>query len=177
MARKNVTITLYVQELIYDVQNKTYITGRSRYNGKNHEEVANMQANDDDENLSQIARCVQKGFSDLKTKLSEYITNVTDAEADNTLFEPGAENSVTEYNLTLSMPSNYNRATVQSIADNAHQYIVNSAIKEWFVITNKADANDYDVLLAGNLMIINEGLNKRVRPTKKSNEARDSRFD
>ena len=56
MAKKTIAITLYMSELIYDVQNKTYLTGRSRTNGTNHEEVANMQANDDDENANQILR-------------------------------------------------------------------------------------------------------------------------
>ena len=30
MAKKTIAITLYISELIYDVQNKTYLTGRSR---------------------------------------------------------------------------------------------------------------------------------------------------
>lgn len=47
MAKKTITLTLYVSELVYDIQNKTYLTGRSRRTGTNHEEVANMQANDD----------------------------------------------------------------------------------------------------------------------------------
>ena len=48
MAKQNVSITLYVSEMLYDIQNKTYLTGRSRQNGQNHEEVANMMASDDE---------------------------------------------------------------------------------------------------------------------------------
>ena len=40
MAKIALTVTLYMSEIIYRVQNKTYITGRSRQNGNNHEEVA-----------------------------------------------------------------------------------------------------------------------------------------
>ncbi len=65
MAKKTITITLYMSELIYDVQNKTYLTGRSRSTGKNHEEVAHMQANDDDENANQIARSIGNAFANM----------------------------------------------------------------------------------------------------------------
>lgn len=36
MAKKVIAITLYMSELVYDVQNKTYLTGRSRKTGSNH---------------------------------------------------------------------------------------------------------------------------------------------
>ena len=77
MAKKAIKITLYMSELIYDVQNKTYLTGRSRQTGTNHEEVANMQANDDDENLNQVLRSIGNAFANIKTKLSEYIKEET----------------------------------------------------------------------------------------------------
>ena len=73
MAKKKITITLYMSELVYDVQNKTYLTGRSRKSGNNDEEVANMQANDDDEDANQVIRSIQSAYGTLKTKLSEWI--------------------------------------------------------------------------------------------------------
>lgn len=73
MAKKNITITLYLSELVYDIQNKTFLTGRSRNNGKNHEEVADMQANDDDEDINQVLRSIQNAWANLKTKLSEWL--------------------------------------------------------------------------------------------------------
>ena len=63
MAKKTITITEYMSELLYDIQNKTYLTGRSRQTGANHEEVANMQANDDDENANQIIRSIGNAFA------------------------------------------------------------------------------------------------------------------
>lgn len=160
MAKKTIAITLYLSEIIYDIQNKTYLTGRSRNNGNNHEEVANMQVNDDDENLNQILRSLGNAFANLKTKLSEYINETGTSTNDKLTSATG--------NLTLSlvMPSNFNQATNDAISTALHQYLVNSSIGDWFTITNKNDASDYVTLAAANLEQIREAINKRVRPTR-----------
>lgn len=211
MAKKTITMTLYVSELVYDVQNKTYLTGRSRQTGTNHEEVANMQANDDDENANQILRSIQNAFGTLKTKLSEWLdedgTTATDelmnAEivyykatlADNKDTWDKVElptngtiaktiNNKTELPtsgvatgtiyavapilyVALIMPSNYNNSTRETINAALHQYIVNTAIGDWFTITDKNDATDYYTLAGNNLETIREAANKRVRPVRR----------
>lgn len=160
MAKKTISITLYMSELIYDVQNKTYLTGRSRNTGDNHEQVANMQANEDEENQNQIVRSIRNAYANLKTKLSEYIED-SGSTANNILLS-ASDN----LQINLVMPSNFNPATNNTIGAALHQYIVNSAIGEWFTITNKADAADYLTLAAANLAEIREAINKRVRPTR-----------
>ena len=160
MAKKVIAITLYMSELIYDVQNKTYLTGRSRQTGTNHEEVANMQANDDDENANQIMRSIGNAFANLKTKLSEYINESGTSTNDKQISSTG--NLI----LSLNMPPNYNNASNDTISTALHQYLVNSAIGDWFTITNKNDASDYITLAAANLEQLREALNKRMRPTR-----------
>lgn len=160
MAKKVIAITLYMSELIYDVQNKTYLTGRSRQTGTNHEEVANMQANDDDENLNQIMRSIGNAFANLKTKLSEYINESGTSTNDKQLSSTG------NLTLSLNMPPNYNNASNDTISTALHQYLVNSAIGDWFTITNKNDASDYITLAAANLEQLREAVNKRMRPTR-----------
>lgn len=160
MAKKSIAITLYMSELIYDIQNKTYLTGRSRNSGTNHEEVANMQANDDDENANQIVRSIGNAFSNLKTKLSEYLEEAGTSSS-NKLKSP-TDNITVE----LLMPSNFNQGVNDTISSALHQYIVNLAISEWFTITNKADAADYVALATANLEEIREALNKRKRPIR-----------
>lgn len=160
MAKKTITITLYMSELIYDIQNKTYITGRSRQNGNNFEEVANMQANDDDENANQIVRSIQNAYGLAKSKLSEFIEE-SETTGSNELIS--SEDNIT---VTLKMPGNYNESTVESISSAVHRFIVNTAIGEWFSMTNKADAADYFNLATGCITDIREAINKRVRPTR-----------
>ena len=162
MAKKVIAITLYMSELIYDVQNKTYLTGRSRQTGTNHEEVANMQANDDDENANQIMRSIGNAFANLKTKLSEYINETGTSTNDKQISSTG------NLTLSLNMPPNYNNASNDTISTALHQYLVNSAIGDWFTITNKNDASDYITLAAANLEQLREAVNKRMRPTRTS---------
>lgn len=160
MAKKIISITLYMSELIYDVQNKTYLTGRSRQTGTNHEEVANMQANDDDENANQIMRSIGNAFANLKTKLSEYINESGTSTNDKLI------SSTDNLAVSLNMPPNYNNASNDTISTALHQYLVNSAIGDWFTITNKNDASDYITLAAANLEQLREAVNKRMRPTR-----------
>ena len=160
MAKKIISITLYMSELIYDVQNKTYLTGRSRQTGTNHEEVANMQANDADENANQIMRSIGNAFANLKTKLSEYINESGTSTNDKQISSTG------NLTLSLNMPPNYNNASNDTISTALHQYLVNCAIGDWFTITNKNDASDYITLAAANLEQLREALNKRMRPTR-----------
>ena len=162
MAKQTITITLYKSELVYDVQNKTYLTGRSRQTGGNYEEVANMQANDDEENANQILRSLGNAFATLKTKLSEYLeesgTSANDIQMD------GTENLT----VALKVPSNYNPAANDTVSAAMHQYLVNTAVGDWFTITNKADAADYITLAGANLEQIREAINKRLRPVRPS---------
>ena len=160
MAKKVISITLYMSELIYDVQNKTYLTGRSRQTGTNHEEVANMQANDDDENANQIMRSIGNAFANLKTKLSEYINENGTSTNDKQISSTG------NLTLSLNMPPNYNNASNDTISTALHQYLVNSAIGDWFTITNKNDASDSITLAAANLEQLRAAVNKRMRPTR-----------
>lgn len=160
MAKKTIAVTLYMSELIYDIQNKTYLTGRSRNSGTNHEEVANMQVNDDEENNNQILRSVGNAFANLKTKLSEYLNESGTTASDKLL------SSTSNLTVSLSVPGNFNTAVNETVSAALHQYLVNSAVGDWFTITNKNDASDYITLAAANLEQIREAINKRVRPTR-----------
>lgn len=160
MAKKAVTLTLYMSEIIYDVENKTYLTGRARYNGQNFEEAADMRANGDDENRNQVIRSIGNAFRTLKTKVSEYL--VENGTSSNNV----QISDSTNLSLTLQMPSNYNPTTIDTISSALHQYIVNISIAEWFNIFDKADATDYLNMAAANITQLREALNKRVRPER-----------
>lgn len=157
---QTVTIQLDINEIVYDIQNKTYLTGKSRHDGNNHEQVANMQANDDEESANQILRSISTAYGNLKSHLGEYVSS-TSQSGNNTLI---SRDETLQF--TLQMPSNYNNATIDTIASAAHQYIVSSAVSEWFVITCKGDAPQYSALAASCIEIISEAINKRVRPTR-----------
>lgn len=159
MARQTVTITLYSSELTYDVKNKTYLTGNSKVDAS-PAAVAYMQANDDEENANQVNRSIGNAFGSLKTKLSEYIEDNSTSTGNDLLFD-----GTTDFVLTLKMPSNFNRASIDAISTGLHKYIVNMAVADWFLITNKTDAEAYVAQAAANMAEVIEAINKRVRPT------------
>lgn len=55
---KTQTISLSVSEMVFDIQNKTYLTGRSREaaDASTYEAAAGMQVSDDDDNLYRLHR-------------------------------------------------------------------------------------------------------------------------
>lgn len=159
---QTIKIDLDMSEIIYDIQNKTYLTGKCRRVEGNHELVANMQANDDEENANQVLRSVSMAYATLKTKLGEYLQEAATTSS-NTLLS--ASDSLS---LTLLMPSNYNLSTVSTVTSAAHQYIVSSAVVDWFTITHKTDAGEYSTLAETSLKILIEAVSKRSRPQRKT---------
>lgn len=162
MARQTLTVTLYMSELLYDLKNKTYLTGRSMQAEGNDEAVAAMQANDDDESLNQLLRSIQSAFGALRTRLSEYLVE-SGTTASNVLIS-GSSN----IDIALQMPSNYNLATKDTVVSACTKFITYSALAEWFQITNKAAAGDYVALAGAAIAELREAISKRVRPTRTS---------
>ncbi|MDE5997282.1 MAG: hypothetical protein K2G77_03615 [Muribaculaceae bacterium] len=154
------TITIDVPELVYDIQNKTYLTGRSRGDGKNYRQVALMQANNDDENLNQIMRSIGNAVAKVKAELSEVLRGEV-AEGSNAL-----DTETKTVVLTLHMPDNFNAAASDSIIAAIHQFIVAYVTSEWFMITNKGDTEDYKRVSETSLEMLRESLCKRKRPSR-----------
>lgn len=161
MTKKNVTITLYMSELIYDFQNKAYITGRSRRVGGDAELASDMQASDDEEDVNQALRSIQTAYGQLLVEMGEALNNSSNTSASNKLIEN--QNII----LTLDMPSNFNVGIKDALATAIHDYIINKALCDWFLMTNKADAGEYGELAKTSLVNIHNAFNRRVRPTRK----------
>ena len=155
-----ITVNIDIQELVYDIQNKTYLTGRSRSDGKNYRQVALMQANNDDENYNQIMRSIRNAIAKVKAELSEVLKGST-KKGDTTLNTDAA--AIT---LLLEMPGNFNNAATDSIVAAIHQFIVAFVTSEWFMITNKTDTEDYARLSETSLEMLRESLCKRKKPTR-----------
>ena len=165
MAKKSIKITLYMSEMIYDVQNKTYLKGRSKTE-IDATRKAYMQANDDDENLNQVLRSIGGAYGSLKAELSE---NIVEQASSGNNIQMDQENIV----VMMSMPSNFNEAAVEVISTGMHKYIVNTAIAEWFDLTSPDDSKNYANLAVENMREVHEGFNKRVRPERPEVEPED----
>ncbi|WP_321331875.1 hypothetical protein [uncultured Bacteroides sp.] len=157
---KAVTITLYKSELIYEIQNKTFLTGRSRESGDNHEQVANMQANEEDEHLNQLLRSIGNAIDALKSKLSNFISGTGTTANNVQITEEG------NLEVALDMPDNFNVAVLDAVKTAINEYILNTSIFEWFTITKPDEAKVYFDKSVNNLAELREALNKRTRPER-----------
>ena len=155
-----ITVTIDIHELVYDIQNKTYLTGRSRGDGKNYRQVALMQVNNDDENYNQIMRSIGNALAKVKSELSE-VLNDKSSQGNNTL-----QVDTSTVTLDLMMPGNFNNAATASIVAAIHQFIVAFVTSEWFMITNKADTEDYANLAETSLEMLRESICKRKKPSR-----------
>jgi hypothetical protein len=164
MAQNVITITEEVKELIYDIQNKAFLTGQAREadGGKNYEAASNMQASDDAENSYQIRRSICTAFAGLKTLLGDFLAGDS-TTSDNKIPETVQDDG--KLVLAFNVPNNFNQSGVDSLAQNVHSYIVDTALSEWFSITNKEDADLYTAHSQIALDNVKRALYKRKRPT------------
>lgn len=154
-----------VKELMYDIMNKTHLTGKSREaeGSKNYEASSRMQASEDDDNSYQLRRSLQTAYTSLKSLLGDYIDE--DKTTSNNLLSSEIDGDGILV-LSFKMPSNYNKSSTDSLGAGIHAYLVDKALADWFAITNREDAQTYENHSAASLEIVRRALYKRSRPTR-----------
>lgn len=159
-SKKNVKATIELAWLIYDILNETYLRGRTVQNDENYKEVASMFASEDEENHEKILRSIKKGFAEVKAELSEYLDE-NGLETNN-----AAIDGETDLVLILTMPSNFNEAATSGLGESIHDYLRNVAVADWYLVTNKTDAESYVALSQKSLESIRKSVSKRSRPKR-----------
>ena len=162
--KKELTITEEVRELVYDIQNKTYLTGQARETeGKSYQSVSNMQISDDEEDGYQIRRSLANAFSELKSILSEYLYE--DRTTGNNRVQNEIDNNG-KLTLVFKLPLNYNNTSADSLGNGIHSYLVEMTLADWFSITNKEDSEIYAKRSVVNLENVKRALYRRHRPKR-----------
>ncbi len=159
-AKKKVTATIKIDWLLFDIMNETFLRGRTIQNADNHKEVASMFASEDEENREKILRSIKKGFAEVKTELSDYL------DEDGTTTDNSHYDGKKDLEIDLEMPSNFNNAATAGVGEAIHDYLKNTAIAEWYMVTNKNDADQYVVLAQKSLASIQQAVSKRSRPKR-----------
>lgn len=123
---KTITITLKKNEILYDIENTTYLVGNSRSTGDNFEQVSNIQNSGEGEDRNFILRSVENAFDEVKRNLSRYIDETKVAANNALMVETG------DFVLSLDVVDMFNEASTDSLKSAAHGYIVSSALMDWF---------------------------------------------
>lgn len=158
--KKTVKATTEIKWLIFDILNETYLRGRTIQDDKNYKEVASMFASEDEENYEKILRSIKKGFAEIKTELAEYLTE-SGLETTNEAIDDEQD-----LELSLTMPSNFNEAATAGLGEAVHDYLKNVAVSEWYLVTNKQDAEAYVHQAQKSLESIRKSVSKRSRPIR-----------
>lgn len=162
--KKTIVVTLESKEIKFDVMNKSHLTGQARNaEGKDYRSTAYMQASEDDEHSYQILRSISNAFSHLKVEIGEYLHE--NGSTSNNRIKKAVEDGE-PLTLTFLLPSNFNNSACDSLGGMLHEYIVDRTLSEWFVITDKQDAQDYANLATDALDRAKQALYKRERPTR-----------
>lgn len=163
--RKSMTVVLEVKELMFDIMNKTYLTGDAREasGAMTYEAASKMQASEDEENSYQLRRSIASAFARLKSLLGEYLDELKTTT--NNLITSEIETDG-QLQLTFKLPSNYNTASADSLGSGIHDYIVDMAVADWYMIFDKADAAGYVEHAKISLETAKRALYKRSRPER-----------
>lgn len=159
-----INVKLEVKEIIFDIQNKAFLTGQAQEaGGVNYEAASNMQVSDDEENSYQIRRSLSTSLAVLKSIVSEYLTNES-SESDNKLDSDIDEDGTIE--LVFNMPSNFNKSSVDALGKSIHSYLVDKSLADWFAINSATDAAVYLERSVVDLDNVKRALCKRSRPDR-----------
>ena len=156
----SITIRLLKFQLFYDIENITYTVGLNRNTGDNFEQVSNIQNNGECGDRHMMLRSIETGFNEIKRNLNRFVTESTVASTNT--FTSGTDSFV----LTLSMPGNFNQASVDSIKSAAHEYIVDHALIDWFTAVKPDEVKIYaEKKAAANLNLLS-ALYRKKAPTR-----------
>lgn len=130
---KSVKIQLKKSEIYYDIENSTYIVGLNRSNGDNFEQVSNIQNKGEEEDRNFIRRSIETAFSELKRNVNRFISVASTESLTNSNALPDTtDTSAPQFELDLLMPDNFNHASIDSVKNASHEFIVSSALYDWF---------------------------------------------
>lgn len=154
MAKKEVNISIKIGEVLYDIANKTYLAGRTAMDGDKYNEAANTVTDNSEECENEVFRSIQSAIGLLRVHLGKYIEN-------NSLKLIDIEKK--SYIFIFSVPNNFRYSSADFLATSIHDYIVNYCIGNWYLKTNKEEADSYYKMANSLLPQMYEAFSKRVR--------------
>lgn len=160
MAKKNITITLKLGELLYDVQNRTHLAGRDREDAR---AGAHIQATDDEESSNAVKRGLQRALSRVRQAVNEW-AHIDAIVNDNTLLSDTSGSMV----LILPMPTNYNDGATAALTSAMHRYVVNSTIADWLNDVSPDDSLRYTAAAHIDLLDVRDAVLERRRPDRRT---------
>mgnify|MGYP007046420800 CR=1 FL=1 len=161
--RTKITVTLKKKELLYDIDNIAYITGDILGDADTTPKYrSDIQSTREPWGKSIIIRALDRAFYHLRAKLTAYTKSDTREDMDVTDDPKDLEN----YVLTLYVPQEVSESNIDGVACAAHNYLVYSALCDWFEKLKKDERDLYLFKLKEEMDLIKHYLTLRTKPMR-----------
>lgn len=161
--RTKITVTLKKKELLYDIDNIAYITGDILGDADTTPKYrSDIQSTREPWGKSIIIRALDRAFYHLRAKLTAYTKSDTREDMDVTDAPKDLEN----YVLTLYVPQEVSESNIDGVACAAHNYLVYSALCDWFEKLKKDERDLYLFKLKEEMDLIKHYLTLRTKPMR-----------
>ena len=161
MAKTDVYITIKLGELRYELELKTYLSGRTGLDGEGYAEASDAMMSGDSEERDTLLRCLGDALSRVKHVLGEHMDEGSHRGND---LLPVESDEVT---LHLSLPSNYDSNATDDLASSLHRYIVDSTLAEWYTLTRPDESKVWSSKSRDDLLSLHDAIYRRRRPTRR----------
>lgn len=163
MAKKIITITLRVGDLIYNIRNHIYHIGETmEAAGTEAAAVGHMQDTDSRHSADFLAHKIRDAVAELRRHLGEYISDAEESKQDSSCPD--------KIDLRLAMPSNFRTSVLPPLQSAMGQYVETMSIAAWLAVT-VTDANTVKSYIEEAARIIEEVkylAGERERPKKET---------
>jgi len=161
MAKKHIIITLQKSELLYDIDNRTWLAGNA-VSLKDAAKGSEMQTSEETAHRSHALRSLATAWKRLKSKLSEWV------EEDKTTANNVLESNTGTLQITLAMPTNFAESATEDLASSLHDYLINASLAEWYITLSEPDlAKPYSALAVIAMTSAIASTYRRRRPAKR----------
>lgn len=159
MAKKNITITISIEELRYDIQTTTWQTAEARKADGNDRQVAQMKVQEEDNDT--IMRIISSAVANAVAAVAEYLIDVEWGNGSS-----DALRSEGDVEIHLAMPGNFNDNMVYAISQNMHAYLLYTSLVDWYKMKAPDEMTVYSEKAAAALQTMRDALYKRIMPTR-----------
>lgn len=161
--RTKITVTLKKKELLYDIDNIAYITGDILGDADTTPKYrSDVQATREAWGRNMIERSLDRAFYHLIARLTAYTKSDVDEEKSITDEPVNKE----EYVLHLYVPEEVSEENIAGVACAAHNYLVYSALCDWFEKLKKDERDLYLFKLKEEMDMIKHYLTLRTKPMR-----------
>ena len=143
---KQITITAIKKELVYDIENITHQLARHRTQLSSEVKFA-LQPSDTESYTAIIKRNLDRAYNKVLSSLNTVLTPVLCETADNDL----KIDEALDYILSVSVKDEFNEIKTKPAASLFHDFLVNSSIFDWLLISNPVESQIYKQLMDENL--------------------------